>query len=228
MVGQSLNTSATGLADGTTYYYTFVATNAATNIWALPNGSFTTVAALPPVVGTAGGATNIGVGVATLQGEVTAINGTLSDVRIYLGTDDGVTTPANWDTNFVIAVGEVSEGVTFSTNVTGLLYGQEYAYRVYATNAFGATWSDAETNILTLAPAGIGVTNTPAANVTQLTADLRGELDATQSVFTVTAYWSTNDNADSAAWLVDGTKGSAVVGAFTNVMDQALSVPVAV
>ena len=64
---------------------------------------------------------------------------------------------------------------------------------------------------------GLSITNTVATNITADSADLVGTLDATQSVFTVTVYWSTNNNADSTAWLADGDAASMAVGTYTNV-----------
>ena len=63
----------------------------------------------------------------------------------------------------------------------------------------------------------VSIANTAATNITVATADLGGMLNATGSVFDVTVYWSTNDNADAAAWLADGTASSALVGTYTNV-----------
>jgi len=135
-------------SSGTAYYYTFVATNEATNIWSSPNGAFGTQGS--PSVDTASGASGLGAGIATLNGRLIADGGSaLQDVRIYFGTSDGGTTPDNWDTSYAFSPGAISVGDTFSTNVTDLLYGVEYRYRVYALNAFGAAWSDVATFLTT-------------------------------------------------------------------------------
>ena len=74
------------------------------------------------------------------------------DVRIYFGTSDPGATDVGWDETFVFDVSDIVEGQAFSTNVTGLLYGQEHYYRVYATNEHGAAWSDLAGPFTTLPP----------------------------------------------------------------------------
>jgi hypothetical protein len=143
--------AATGLASGTQYYYSFQASNTHMNVWAPPNQDFWTSG--KPGVDTAGGATGIDVGAAMLEGRVVSTGGvSLAHLRIYFGDEDGGTSTANWDTNYDIAPGSVTVGVPFATNVTGLLYGIEYDYRVYASNVFGEGWSDVAT-FATLPPA---------------------------------------------------------------------------
>jgi hypothetical protein len=66
-------------------------------------------------------------------------------------------------------------------------------------------------------PSSLAIANATATNIATTAADLVGTLDATQSVVTVTVYWSTNDNADSTAWLADGDAASMAVGTYTNV-----------
>ena len=137
----NINLSTNGLASGTQYYYTFRATNDATNIWASPSTGFYTHGV--PGVDNAGGATGIAAGEATLNGRVVSTGGVaLTHVRMYFGDNDGGTTPGNWDTNYVFNAGSITQGVAFSTNVTGLLYGAQYSYRTYASNSYGEAWSD--------------------------------------------------------------------------------------
>ncbi|MDP6525082.1 MAG: hypothetical protein QGH15_12745 [Kiritimatiellia bacterium] len=133
------------LSQSTQYHYTFEARNDATNIWAAPSTTFTTVG--QPGIDNATGATP-GIGRAALNGELTA--GSLADITVYWGTIDGGTNAADWaNTN---ALGELAEG-SFSTGTsTGLLYGVTYYYRCYATNTVGEDWADSTTNFTTIFP----------------------------------------------------------------------------
>ena len=136
----------TGLVASTSYVWRFYGDDGNTNGWSA-SVPFSTPG--PPAVDLAGGVTNVDVGTATLQGRVVATNSTpLTHVRIYFGDNDGGETHS-WDTNYVFSVGAITEGVAFSTNLTGLLYGVEYSYRVYASNTYGEVWS-AATNFTTL------------------------------------------------------------------------------
>ncbi len=402
----NISFSTNNLTSGTQYYYTFRATNDATNVWAGPSASFYTHGA--PGVDNAGGATGIAEGAATLNGRVVSAGGVALDhVRIYFGDNDGGTDKGNWDTSYVFNAGSITEGVPFSTNITGLFYGAQYSYRTYASNSYGEAWADEETfttplptvpggtpgwsyaawtgdadsgigseytytakvtfddnddatingvlfpkdgaapwsgtgwsvggtvnpwmgndanNLntggseklansfiyngtprtvqlsgltdgtryratffsvgwedgdrfqtflssgdslyvnqdlygnnngitvsyvydasaatrdFTITPAGgtfhmyglanhevaripveFSITNTTAVNVAETTAELVGILDGTGSVFDVIAYWSTNDNADSTAWLADGDASSAAVGTYTNVTGHSVT-----
>jgi len=68
------------------------------------------------------------------------------------------------------------------------------------------------------------ISNTIADNVTPTTADLHGNLKADQAVYTVTVFWSTNNNANATAWLADTAAGSRVAGTYTNIANQLISV----
>jgi len=137
---QAVTGSVSLLNSDTTYHYTMVASNAERVIWATPNASFITASA--PAVDTAGGATGLGVGVATLNGELTA--GGSADAYICWGESDGGTnSTGSWQ--HVIPMGVVDQGVVFSNTVSGVYYGIEYDYRVYVTNVAGDAWSGAET-----------------------------------------------------------------------------------
>ncbi|MDP7399752.1 MAG: hypothetical protein QF541_23000, partial [Lentisphaeria bacterium] len=147
----NINLSTNGLTSGTQYYYTFRATNDSTNVWASPSTNFWTHGA--PGVDNAGGAIP-GSGTAALQGRVVSTGGvSLTHVRIYFGLSDGGTNPGSWDTNYVFNAGSITEGVAFSTNVGGLIYGIEYNYRTYASNTHGEAWADTAT-FTALPPAG--------------------------------------------------------------------------
>jgi hypothetical protein len=144
VVSTNLEFAVANLSQSTEYHYTFEARNDATNIWAAPSTTFTTVG--QPGIDNATGATPT-IGYATLNGNLT--NGSLAYVTVYWGTDDGGTNAADWaNTN---SLGELAEGA-FSTNTSDLLYGVTYYYRCYATNSVGEHWADSTTNFTTLFP----------------------------------------------------------------------------
>jgi hypothetical protein len=62
----------------------------------------------------------------------------------------------------------------------------------------------------------VNIVNTGVANCTHESASLRASLDARQSVVTVSAYWSTNNNV-GAEWLADDSASSSLMGSYTNV-----------
>jgi hypothetical protein len=65
-----------------------------------------------------------------------------------------------------------------------------------------------------------------ASSITDTNAVVSGILDATNSVFTVYAYYSTNNLATAQAWLDGVTAGTAthvLVGTYTNVMGQSVA-----
>ncbi|MEM7394359.1 MAG: hypothetical protein AAF492_18635, partial [Verrucomicrobiota bacterium] len=116
-----------GLTPDTTYSYAFRMTNCQETRWAQPSGSFQTLG--PPVVDHASGADIPAPGLARLNG--TLLNGGAADVTIYWGPTDGGTTPAAWD--FSLDLGSLQSG-PFSGPVSGLLFGQPYHYRAFASN----------------------------------------------------------------------------------------------
>jgi hypothetical protein len=72
----------------------------------------------------------------------------------------------------------------------------------------------------------LSITNTVATNILSTTAELQGVLHGPGSVFTVRAYWSKYANDSAADWVTDVTASSVIVGTYTNVSTQAVSVPV--
>jgi len=90
---------------------------------------------------------------ATLRGQVVADGGdALTTVRIYFGTTDGESDTGEWDVAFDFDLSDITLGETFTTNIIGLLYGQEYYYRVFAENAYAGRWSDTVGPFTTEAP----------------------------------------------------------------------------
>ncbi len=188
-----LTESVGGLNGSTTYYYTMMATNASTNIWASPNATFDTLsAASAPTVTTGSGATGIGIGTATLGGLLT--DGVFADAYICYGASDGGTSSTgDWDN--VVSVGVASDGVAFSNNVSGLLYGIEYDYRVYVSNVAGSDWSGLAT-FKTLEPEGAW---TPADITTVAWFDANDSDTITESGGLVSQWDDKSGNANHAA-----------------------------
>ncbi|MDE0839685.1 MAG: hypothetical protein OSB41_11625, partial [Kiritimatiellae bacterium] len=70
------------------------------------------------------------------------------------------------------------------------------------------------------------IVNTGASGVTSNSADLVGLLSFPDGEVTVDVYWSTNNNADEAAWLADVADGDAQsmeIGTYNNVTDQSVT-----
>jgi uncharacterized repeat protein (TIGR02543 family) len=125
-----------------------------TNAYGAVTSEVATLTVSAPAVAdvTVSAATGIGVGTATLNGGVTATNGSPTTFYFMWGTNDyGTASTSPWT---VVNCGTATNGQSFSTNLTGLLYGQRYWYYAYATNAYGTRWSSA-TNFLTAAPSNV-------------------------------------------------------------------------
>ena len=197
-----LSESVSGLSDNTTYYYTMMASNDATIIWASPNATFDTLsAAVAPTVTNNGGATNVGVATATLRGLLTA--GVFADAYICYGVSDGGTgNTSAWDN--VVSVGVASDGVAFSNNVSGLLYGIEYNYRVYVTNAADHDWSGLDTFTTLAPPPGASGMVAPGSLTVTCSDDWndRLEIDAFNGVGLVTS--NTHNSTAGDMWLSNG------------------------
>ena len=147
VTGQSVTGSVSSLIANQMVYYTMVASNAVTNIWAGPNAMFGPPEAI--AVSHGGGATGIGIGTATTRGKLTA-GGSAEAFICWGASNPGTQNRGDWQ--HVAAIGSVNEGIPFSTGLAGLLYGIEYSYRVYATNALSMAWS-APATFTTLPPA---------------------------------------------------------------------------
>ncbi|MEM7393106.1 MAG: hypothetical protein AAF492_12245, partial [Verrucomicrobiota bacterium] len=101
-----------------------------------------------PMVDHGGGASSPGPASITLNG---TLSGGAADVFIYWGDADGGANPAAWDNR--IDFGNRALG-PFSTNLVGLLYGLQYHYRAFASNAMGTAWAPASSAFLVDPPAG--------------------------------------------------------------------------
>jgi hypothetical protein len=141
----NLSFPAGSLTQDTEYYYTFRATNANNSFWASQSITFSTVSQ-PGISNGTGAAPAIGY--ATLNGDLT--NGSLADVIVYWGPNDGGDTNSAWaNTN---NLNTLAEGPFSTSTTTDLLYGVTYYYRCYTTNGVGEDWADATLNFTTLAP----------------------------------------------------------------------------
>ena len=136
---------------GTTCYYNFYAQNASGGVWAATAGSASFTTLVDPVV-TEADATGLGIGSATLNGTLTSDGGAATAVYFCWGLADGgnLTTSA-WQ--HAVACGAATSGQSVSAQLTGLTYGLQYWYRVYATNAVGEAWSAS----ISFLPGGGGV-----------------------------------------------------------------------
>jgi hypothetical protein len=134
-----------GLTLGTTYYWTYMASNAAGVAWATTGSSPSFRTAGPPVVNNASGATSIGKTFATLNGNLVQASPPAT-VGIALWAD-GTTA-----TNTYNFSGSRGAGTSFSTNVTGLVSGTLYHYRCFASNSYGTTWAGTIANFTAYAP----------------------------------------------------------------------------
>ena len=203
-----LSTNIAGLAPATTYYYRYYASNSAFDAWALPVESFTTYG-LP---GVANVAPVPGVGTATMEGQLTATNGADTTVGIAWGATLGGTSTGSWAN--VATFGSQAQGAIVSNVVGGLTYGVRYYYRTFASNRYGTNWAATEATVLTLKPAGTGVTNTPATGVATTSAAINATLQAAGSVYDVWANW----------WqMPGGATNSVFLGTWTNVASTNLS-----
>ncbi len=126
-----------GLQPGTTYYYTFRATNSLNDGWGEPSAEFRTYG-VPAINNDAGAA--VAVGYAALRGSLVSTGGAPTTVYTYWGETDGGTNAASWGhavTNGILGVG------AFSTDTPRtLIHGIPYYYRCSASNSHGTVWAD--------------------------------------------------------------------------------------
>ncbi len=157
---------------------------------------------------TVASATAIGIGAATLNGGVIETKGLSTTFFFLWGTNDfGTNATSPWT---AVNCGMATNGQAFSTNLTGLIYGQQYWYYTYASNVSGEAWSFA-TNFLTTTDGSSGLANNSASSITAASAVLSATLTATNTYHEVYAYWGPTDGTNNpAAW-----PHSAYVGAFT-------------
>ena len=97
---------------------------------------------------------------ATLNGYLSATGMAATAVAVYWGTQDGGTDAGAWaNTNWF--AGSALPGM-FATNITGLVSGTLYYYRLAAVNAYGTVWAPASEALLT-GPVSLQATDASAA-----------------------------------------------------------------
>jgi hypothetical protein len=205
LVSVDLSFSTQALSSNTVYYYTFSASNAATNIWGVPSVQF--IAAMPsaPVVDNSAGATQIGIGEATVNGMV--VNGDAATAYVcWQGGSDAGTGGGTGGWDNVVSMGVVNKDIGFSTSVTGLYYGLTYYYRCYVTNEYGVDWSGSM-SFTTLPPANPGSGTLPVTNGLQLWLDA-GEGIVTNAGGEVTSWMDRSSGGNDAVDVGDGNSPS--------------------
>ena len=208
VTGQALSQSVTGLTQGVTYYFTYMATNDATNIWASATNF---VADGAPLV--ENGAVSSYVGHAVLRGNMLATNGGPTTAIIYWGTTDGGSNAASWANTNVVGVTGLG---TFSHTAYGLEFSTSYYFRCFASNSFGTSWATSSISFVQYRPVYVDVDASGANNGSSWT-------DA------YTSFESGLDNVNANSntiWVADGTythgsqfqaeiDGTVVYGGFT-------------
>ncbi|MEM7393772.1 MAG: LamG domain-containing protein, partial [Verrucomicrobiota bacterium] len=199
----------------TPYFYRFFATNAL-GVWWSDVQQFGTRG--PPILSNGVGATGLGPGMATLNGEL--LNETPSDITFYSGPVDGGTVASAWASSNHISFQNPGP---FSGVVSGLIYGVHYYYRVFGTHLYGSGWSSASATFKTPRPAGLpnpAVSNTGLDSVTTTSAVFHARFNGADSLFHVEFHVGTTDGGnDPLAW-----SNTISVGIFTNLAASNFSV----
>ncbi|MEM7391130.1 MAG: DUF2341 domain-containing protein, partial [Verrucomicrobiota bacterium] len=190
-----------GLTTGTTYYYTFRASNCVEDIWASPSASLKTME--QPLVDNGPGPTDIAPHEAVFNG--TLVSGGVADVIFFYGLSDGGTDTNLWD--HAISLGALSEGV-FSQVASGLLYGVRYYYRTYATNFVGLAWAPTTETFKVLQPDLLSMS---VSNGLQLW--LRADAVGSNHNESVHAWGDSSGNSNDALQAVDTNQPTYVTNA---------------
>ena len=103
----AVNQAAVGLMKDTTYYYTFRATNDASDIWAEPSVEFTTHG-LPKIENVSA---TPQIGYAVLRGNMIETNGAPTTAIIYWGTTDGTNNASYKEKSGAVVQSELYFGV---------------------------------------------------------------------------------------------------------------------
>lgn len=184
-----------GLAQGTTYFFRYWASNGIATAWAPSTMSFTTL--LPsgaPLVNDLW-ATNITTTSAGLVGALT--NNNAGEVLCYWGPGNGGQVAGNWahadDLGWQTATVTLTNTVPLSPNTT-------YFFCYCATNGSSTNWALNPLSFTTLG--GPAVNNgAGAANITANSALLQGNVTAGTPAPNVWIYWGAGDGVqDKSAW----------------------------
>ena len=159
-------------------------------------------------------ASNVGVTVATIGGEVTETGGVMPAVTLYWGDNDGGTTPGAWEGSIDIG----TQGGSFTTGISSLAPGTTYYFRSFASHGGGDAWASTTASFVTGAlPNAPGVINTVATAVTFNEADLNGAVVATGGeIPNVTIYFGDNDGGTVPGNWDDAVSVGAQSGNFSN------------
>ena len=101
---------------------------------------------LPPVVEVAG-ITPSGGGTAIVTGNLVAFDSTQPSLKIYWGNEDGGFDPLKWDGSVDVAGGAAQGMGEFNATVSGLLPGETYYFRAFASSADGSDWSNGDPQV---------------------------------------------------------------------------------
>jgi hypothetical protein len=140
VLAHDISHAITGLTTNQRWHYTFRATNdtGTIDLWAAPSMTFNALG--PPLV------SNTGVSKFDLGSA--ALSGTFDDhnrgaiIACWGTIDGGTTTPSAWQNSTNIGYQTEAD---FSAWASSVLYGGTYAYRLFATNAYGTAWSSPPT-----------------------------------------------------------------------------------
>lgn len=149
-----------------------------------------------------GAASGISESGATLNGTLLSPGEAPATVRIYWGASDGSTDVNAW--NHVEDLGTPPTG-PLSVSVTGLVAGQTYHYRVWASNSYFDTWASESATFTIPGPPSVTATGASSAQAGQAT--LNGVLSGGNPA-DVTVVWSETDHGASS--LADWPAGQRV------------------
>jgi hypothetical protein len=199
----AFSTDVTGLAAGTTWYFTARATNSAGESWALAAESFETPPP-PPVVENIA-ATGITATAATAGATVTSAGSVPPVVTLYYGPTDGGTNPAAWAASASAGSFTGSGTVTLS----GLSAATPHFFRSFAENPGGSAWAPASSTFTTLPVSAPAIENRNADGFTGTTANLRGEVTAigNDTPAVTLFYGSADGGTNPAAWAFSADVG---------------------
>ncbi len=145
----AFSAAVSGLAADSRYYYRCTVTNALGSSWAETSATFLTLSDRPTI--TTGSPTSLSRLSAVLGGFLVSTGSAPATVSVYVGTSDGGTNATSWDRS--ITLGLCDEG-TVSSAVTGLSEAQQYYYRFFASNSFGASWAETSSTFTTWSSSG--------------------------------------------------------------------------
>jgi len=202
------STNLTGLADDTTYYYRYYATNEYGESWGDPSVAFPTLPTTP-LIDNADGATDITLHSATLNGTLTHAGSAPARVWVFWGTNDAEEAKGSWDHSRDLGVSSGPVPQDYSTNVASLAFDTPYYYRYYATNDYGDSWAAPTKSFTTRRPRQglVRSVNTYSialgAGVHSVTNALVGSEDISQCVPFMTTAHDATGVASSGSWVAD-------------------------